>query len=917
MTMPTSSHQESIVELTRTLLHIAGQDITHDLIMEKVAQAAQTLGVVLTPEEMQRINSQLRELYAVTIGQGAVLADNRDHEPWLQARSASIPWHRYRRYEKYLSDQGWHPRTLSRLSELSADILGLLEDPRREGSWDRRGMVVGQVQSGKTANYTAVINRALDAGYPLIIVLAGRFNDLRSQTQQRIDEGVLGYDTLTLNPGQDAPHRIGVGLLTGYGNRHVNSPTTSAQNGDFSNAAGGIKPGKDPVVMVVKKQKTVLTRLLKWCRNLAPMPVLIIDDEADDSSVNTRSILDENGNIDPEYDPTTINGLIRRILNVFERRCYLGYTATPYANIFITRDAEANRSAKYGRDLFPRSFIISLPAPDNYVGPEHIFGMSDDPVLGAGREGLGLVRPVDDWATWVPAKHDTAWVPSPELPPSLGRAIRCFILATAARRARGQGKAHSSMLVHVTRLKAVQRRVTEQISTEMASLRDRIRYGLHDDQIREELRELWEDEFAPLDDGLTWETVNNCLTTAAEEIVVKTINGDAKDSLQYYHHRNVGLKVIAVGGDRLSRGLTLEGLVTSYYLRNAGAYDTLLQMGRWFGYRPGYLDLCRIFTSPKLLEQYIHVTLASEELRRQLELMAELEMTPEQFGLRVRTDPNQTMTVTARNKARSGTPLQLSYSATLNEQVTFLTAPAVNAANHTQVERLLTLAGEPTAPPDSAGLLPNVMWRQVDPELIVDFLRGYRMSSANFRMIPTALAQYIEARNANGALTDWTVVLVSNSRAGENTITLAGQTVGHIQRTHLPPVSEERLSIRRLLSPPDEALDLTPEDRKACIQEVQGRNGPVIKFSPVVARRKRDAQRGLLLIYPLQLRVPGKKTGDDGEDTGATVGSALQTLGVAVSFPADPDARQMEYLVNETYWQNEHGTTDMDVEDLP
>ena len=897
----TDSRTVSILQLTRTLLEIDGQDITHDLIAAKVEVARQTLKITLTPEEVQQINSRMREDYAVWIGQGAVLEDARDHEPWIQARSASIEWRLYRRYEKYLSGQGWHPRTLSRLGELSSSILGLLEDPHREGPWDRRGMVVGQVQSGKTASYTALINRALDAGYPLVIVLAGRFNDLRSQTQQRIDEGVLGYDTLTVNPGENAPHRIGVGLVRGFGDRHVNSPTTAAQNGDFSNSSGGIKPGKDPVVMVVKKQKTVLKRLLKWCKNLAPMPVLIIDDEADDSSVNTRTVLDENGNFDPEYDPTAINGLIRELLLAFERRCYVGYTATPFANIFIQREGE---SRKYGDDLFPRSFIISLPAPDNYVGPERIFGMNDDPMLGAGREGLGLARPVTDWAAWVPAKHDKEYVPAATLPDSLRRAIRCFVLATAARRARGQGQKHSSMLIHVTRLKAVQARVAAQVSTEMEDLNNRIRYGLHDDPVRQELRELWESEFAPLDDGLTWADVDAALTIAAAEIVVKTINGDAKDSLQYYHHRKSGLKVIAIGGDRLSRGLTLEGLVTSYYLRNAGAYDTLLQMGRWFGYRPGYLDLCRIFTSPSLIEQYVHVTLASEELRRQLERMAELEMTPEQFGLRVRTDPNQTMTITAQNKMRSGTPLELSYAATLNEQVTFLNAPAVNRANRDLVERLLTGAGTPERPAP----LGNVTWRQVDPGLVADLLRGYRMSRANFRMIPTALAQYIEERVASGALTDWTVVLISSTRAGDRTTTLGGQEVGYTQRTHLPLNSRDRISIRRLLSPPDEGLDLSTAQQKACIQEVQGRQGPVIKFSPMAARKKRGAGRGLLLIYPLQLRAPGRRTPPEGEAADAVPPAlTLETIGLAVSFPWDGDATPMKYLVNETYWQKEHG----------
>ena len=904
-----SVRTEMVISLVRELLQYESE-ITHELITEQVDLACLTLKRRLTPPltapELQQVNSRLREDYAVWIGQGAVLTDKRDHEPWLQSRGASIDWRLYRRYEKYLSGQGWHPRTLTRLGELSSSILGLLEDPHREGHWDRRGMVVGQVQSGKTASYTALINRAIDAGYPLIIVLAGRFNDLRSQTQQRIDEGVLGYDTLTVNPGENAPHRTGVGLIRGFGDRHINSPTTAAQNGDFSNSSGGIKPGKDPVVMVVKKQKTVLTRLLRWCRNLTSMPVLIIDDEADDSSVNTKSIFDDNGNVDPEYDPTAINGLIRRILLAFDRRCYVGYTATPFANIFIQREGQ---SVKYGDDLFPRSFIISLPAPDNYVGPERIFGMNDDPMLGAGREGLGLARPVTDWSTWIPARHDREWVPAPTLPESLHRALRCFVLATAARRARGQGQKHSSMLIHVTRLKAVQARVTQQIATEMADLHNRVRYGLHDDPIREELRVLWESEFSPLDDGLSWADVNDCLTATTGEIVVKTINGDARDSLQYYHHRDVGLKVIAIGGDRLSRGLTLEGLVTSYYLRNAAAYDTLLQMGRWFGYRPGYLDLCRIFTSPALIEQYVHVTLASEELRRQLERMAELEMSPQEFGLRVRTDPNQTMTITSPKKMVSGTPLRLSYAATLNEQVTFLKSSAVTQSNHDLVDRLLKQAGSP----ERSAPLDNVIWRHVDHEPIVELLRGYRMSRANFRMVPGAMAQYIEERVRGGALTDWTVILISNTRAGERTLTLGGVEVGYTQRTHMPLSSPERISIRRLLSPPDEGLDLTEAQQRACIQEVQGRNGPVVKFSPLAARKRREAQRGLLLIYPLQLRSPGRRPvpGEQAVDPPLSE-LTLETIGLAVSFPEDTGAPPVEYLVNETYWQNEHGEDDLE-----
>lgn len=875
-----------------TLLLDDETTISNARIAEVLDHEAQLRGIALSAEQRSLILASLETVFNVWIGEEQTLEDATNHIPWLPAKRAGIDWTLYERYRAYLHREHWPRVVLKRLDDLSEHLLSLLEDPERPGIWDRRGMVVGQVQSGKTANYTALTNRALDAGYRLVIILAGRFNDLRSQTQQRIDEGVLGYDTMTVRPGaSEVGQRLGVGKLRGVAHRRVNSLTNSSQTGDFrKNVGGGIRPGRDPLVMVVKKQKSVLTNLLDWCNSLEPMPVLIIDDEADDSSVNTRKIYDENGNIDPELEPTAINGLIRKILMAFDRRCYVAYTATPFANIFISRD---NDTLDHGPDLFPRSFIISLPAPDNYTGPASVFGIPDDEMLGPGQKRLDLVRETDDWQAWMPDRHRKEWRPPTEaLPPTLLNAIRGFILATAARRARGQGTKHSSMLIHVTRFKWVQAHVHEQVSDEVNELRSRLRYEPPDGPLRQEFRQLWESEYAPhLTDRLTWEQVDAVLNQAAGEVETRMINGDARDSLQYLEHEQNGLKVIAIGGDKLSRGLTLEGLSTSYYLRAAGAYDTLLQMGRWFGYRPGYLDLCRIHTTSDLAEHYAHVTLASEELRRQFEEMAERGMTPEEFGLMVRTHPS--LTITARNKMRAGTPLKLSFADSLSEQVTFTQDAQAEVRNRAAAEQLLRTSGTPMRDGERG----NLTWRDVPASAVQAFLGSYTVPRASYKMVPAVLLRYINQRVADDRLTTWTVVVISNSRTASRD-TLAGHDVGITQRETLA-VRAEHSSVRRLLSPPDEGLDLTEHQQNLCRAPRLGRGGrETTAFSPHKARAQRPSERGLLLIYDLNLTM------NDGKDTV----EPSPAMGIALSFPPDDRAQAVDYLANETYWTTDMGS---------
>ena len=862
----------------------------------------------------------VRELEAnlnVLVGSASTLTDERsDHVPWLPERRASIEWRFARRYRRFLQEQkGWALPTLRSSDDLTDRILALLEDPARPGTWDRRGMVVGEVQSGKTSNYIDLVCKAVDAGYKFVVVLTGTTNSLRAQTQLRFDEGLLGWDTrLDLQLGS-RNRRVGVGTLLGESLYHAISPTNARENGDFSLRVANqfnIRLGGDPVIMVVKKNGTVLRNLTRWARSVGPAgadapipntPLLVIDDEADNASVNTRPV----GTGDDE-DPTVINGRIRDLLNTFEQRAYVGYTATPFANIFIFPDLEA---AGYGRDLFPRDFLVNLPVPSNHVGPTRVFGLPEDPDDDGERtDPLPLVRVVDDHHERIPDSH-RAGLRLDALPGSLREALRAFILTCAARSARGGGAQHNSMLVHVTRFVGVQSSIADLVRDELRDLQNRIRYGDGDSavSIMEELRTMWSNDFLPtsvetrnrypdLTRGcgeVSWEQVRSRLLDSSQRIEVRVVNGSAQEALDYWDHPD-GMNVIAIGGDKLSRGLTLEGLSVSYYLRTSRMYDTLLQMGRWFGYRPGYVDLCRLYTSGELRESYEHITMAAEELRQEFDLMAARGMSPREFGLRVRSHPAGLM-ITAAGKMRNGTRMTVSYSGDISETISFDRTPAVNSRNHERFEAFISSLGPVQANPSG-----NHVWSDVGGSRIADLMEELAVHPGSRKARGDYLAGYVRGQNGRGALESWTVALISNPRGDE--VELGGLSVRPVRRTehlsdHSDAVSVHR--IRRLVSPTDEMIDLDDDQYRRALRRTieeyendptgnRHRVSPTRPSGPKI-REVRDHSRGLLLIYPLQERD----------------GDGLPFVGFAASFPHAVDDTPVEYVVNSVYWQEELG----------
>ena len=505
----------TIISIAQSLL-ISGKDsapITPALIAEKVDVAAAVLATSnAAPFDRTAAISELIRRFSLWIGQDTTLSDSTGHEPWLGA-ARKKEWRYWPRYQDMLE------RQMSSMAVESVDvstdkILSLLEDPNRQGAWDRRGLVVGHVQSGKTANYSGIICKAADAGYKIIIVLAGLHNNLRSQTQIRLEEGFLGFET---NASGDSLKPIGVGELDSDLEIRPNCATNRSNNGDFNTKIAkhlAISPEHRPWLFVVKKNKTVLERLLKWIRGhvadatdsatgrrfVTNFPLLLIDDEADHASVDTgEQYIDGDGKPDDEHEPKAINSRIRKILHSFAKKAYVGYTATPFANIFIHRK---NGTTDEGADLFPQSFIINLAAPSNYVGPARVFGLR----IPEGRAGgLPLSRIFNDHVSadlregWMPPKHNKLHTPSHMgqdiLPPSLKEAVYSFALACAARTVRGQGLKHSSMLVHVTRFTMVQKEVHRQIEDLVKKMKQRITRG-NDQALIDELQELWENDFA-------------------------------------------------------------------------------------------------------------------------------------------------------------------------------------------------------------------------------------------------------------------------------------------------------------------------------------------------------------------------------------------------------------------------------------
>jgi hypothetical protein len=598
-------------------------------------------------------------------------------------------------------------------------ILRNMPDPQNyDENWLSRGLVVGNVQSGKTTNYIGLMNMAVDVGYKIIIVLAGAGNDLRRQTQIRIEEGLTGRNSLTKS-------KIGIQSINQPGDfNQIASYTSRAHDGDFSskiqkgiNFSETWSKKEPPLLFVIKKNKTVLENLEKFLQGRTdddkkiPSPLLLIDDECDYASINTKKKEDSQ---DPEYDPSTINKCIRGIMHRFERSSYVGYTATPYGNIFIeTEDKDGNpKNDESVFDLFPDNFIINLGSNDLYSGPKLMFptDSSDD---------FSFFREVDyhEWdyfGSIIKAKNrilresgldvkedkversniyqgildaqyeDQSNILNKQLTireeNGLTEAIRAFILSCAIRNLRGYNESFNTMLIHVNRenlMQAFLKRIIDDIYAKLdteifnqefekfeALFYNDYKYHTDDYLASERIPEVLKEGIDPLgEDSFTFEKIKDEILDIFQRKQILTVvqNAKSKDTSLSYEEKDRGTYYICIGGDILSRGFTIEGLSVSYFLRHAKTQDTLLQMGRWFGYRTGYLDLCRVYTTSGINDDFTFTTMAQAELFDTFSFMEENNLTPRDFGLKI-ANSRGTLQVTGLGKRRTAKNAQVDFT---------------------------------------------------------------------------------------------------------------------------------------------------------------------------------------------------------------------------------------------------------------
>lgn len=869
--------------------------------------SALSLGV--EPDDQEQLARDIEERFGISMGLGAMVDDD-DFRQWLPEAKASIDPFYWGRYRKLMLKNGLPQDVVTATDTVTDEILGRLGNPNLQEEWDRRGMVVGHVQSGKTGNYTGLICKAADAGYRLIVVIAGIHNNLRNQTQERIDEGFIGRDTgrLAMKGRRDGNKAIGVGL---FDDRRTPVSLTNTLSDFRKNTATSntseIDSYKVPVVLVIKKNHSTLKNLLDWLREnsakgdaqMISQPMLLIDDEADNASINTKYAKEE---------ITKINGQIRELLRMFHRSCYVGYTATPFANIFVDPDSYDEAIKE---DLFPRQFIMGLDAPTNYFGPKKIF------IDGLPEEGEPTwLRYISDNEDILPIKHriDQSF---DELPDSLLKALRTFLIARTMRNLRGQARSHCSMLVNASRFTNVQGKIRNRIHERLDAILDSLRVngargseGLSDPEIAA-LRQVWAEEYSDLE--FDWTQIQGAMLEAVAAAKVVEVNSRA-NGLDYSDDGSIGQTLIAVGGFSLSRGLTLEGLTVTWFLRNTMMYDTLMQMGRWFGYRGGYEDVCRIWMPMDAIDWYAHIAEATDELHQELKRMQKAKATPADFGLAVRSHPTSLM-VTARNKMGSGQKhVMIGLSNAWVETAKISARPEDLTRNEEAAVRFLEgLEDAGHRQKDANKVNGGYLLRGVDVENIDDFLLAWRNHDQAFLTQTGPIRSYIRDRRQD-ELRKWDVLVTSvNSEGSEAEI--ANWTVGpQLRRIGYADLADDLLSISgkraRIASRGVEKIGVDSEkasEAEALYRSVEktGENAR-ISYPDRIYRAVRD--RPLFVLQVVRVRPP---EGEDANRPHLDRIPARPIIGWSISFPqsARPDQR-VEYVINTVKFRELYGVDD-------
>lgn len=731
---------------------------------------------------------------------------------------------------------------------------------------DTRGLVLGYVQSGKTTNFMSVIAKAADVGYKLIIVLSGQTDNLRQQTQDRIQHYLLGSHPTRIHPLTTLEKDFSEDIL----------PEALLNQDDLRFLA------------VVKKNPARLSRLNKWLKKasattLASCPILIIDDEADQASIDVGT-----------KRQSTINALIRELLS-HPKSAYIAYTATPFANLLI--------DPKDPTDLYPRTFVVSLPRPDAYFGPERIFGTLDAEEGTDPDDGLDIVRTIPDSEVSMvrpPTGKNSIKSWTADVSGTMRSSILWFLLATTARRIRTSEVKHSSMLIHTSMRAVAHVEIQEAVDLELNGIRGA--FNNNDAELKDEIEALWTKETARVAASL----FSNSEISLAEVLAklpetleaTKVIVDNYLSTERLNYDKENPSTAIVIGGNTLSRGLTLEGLISSYFVRASSAYDTLLQMGRWFGYRKGYEDLVRIWMTDELRRWFTALATVEAEIRDEIEVYAKENKDPSQLPVRIRTHPQ--MAVTSAAKMKNAIKARVTFSGHKIQTILFSNDQKWLDANVVATKNLVQRALALGHREDELERTSSRGFRKVPAEIVLQFLDEYSVheDARTFKSEP--IKDYIRSQNERGLLDEWNVVFVERQGQEDSDLSLGlERPLKLLRRRKHNTSTEETINLKAIASRWDRIADLKLP-RAAVVSSLGlADESKVLDRHLRTIRSQRGLDKtGLLIIYPINKNSEDKSrvepdAVEDARSTAAPAGKSerhpLQApqhlIGVGLLFP--------------------------------
>ena len=659
------------------------------------------------------------------------------------------------------------PEAIKTIDRESGEILNLIVGSEMD-KVKRKGLVVGYVQSGKTTNYSAVIAKAIDEDYQFIIVLAGMHNTLREQTQKRMED-YIGTAYREMNQH--------IQLLTSRGSDIDKGVSWSSETTSLA---------------VVKKQSDRLQALLDLMEKaksegeLDDVKVLMIDDESDQATPNTAEQCEE-------Y--STINKLIRQIWDQVQQGSYVAYTATPFANVLMHPNEEershdsveldnlgelSNRRFERYPGLYPSDFVYALDCPKGYIGVPHFFGggqernalgeVAIDAVRYVEEEEAKILRALAQNEEQTGKKHN--W----EVP-GLQDALHWFMIATALRRLRVNKKQHSSMMIHLSHKMDNHFEAHQFIEEYVSSLKQ----DYEKPEKYEAMRDLYEREVNRMR-GINpnrvypkWDELKINVVDVINDvkfIVKNSSTKNQKEELVYKEGKPA--TYIVIGGNALSRGLTLEGLVSSYYIRESKNYDSLLQMGRWFGFRPGYEDLIRLWTTEDIQEDYRYLAGIEDEIREEIRKIDD----PSVVAVKIR-DSRKKLNVTSPNKMLNAAPDSINHDSKTYQVTVFEEQKDEILSNNIQaLESLISSIGstQKALRENNNG---SYLFEGVPADTIINYLKNYEVLPSNPGIDSDSLVKWI----AENVTQNWNVVIYSNIRENKHAEVFAGYKIRMAERS--------------------------------------------------------------------------------------------------------------------------------------